>query len=65
MDKQDGTKPVTAEMNLEDMARIADSFMDLRSCRGGRIVAEGLVCPHCRSGDPRTYCAWAKIGEKV
>ncbi len=53
------------DMDLKDMATIAESFMDLRSCRGGRLVVEGLVCPHCRSGSPRTYCDWAKIGEKV
>lgn len=67
MDKPDTTKKpvVTEEMDLQDMATIADSFMNLQSCIGGRYVAEGLVCPHCRSGSPRTYCKWAKIGTEV
>lgn len=29
----------------------------LRRCKGGRLVVDGFICPHCDSDNPSSECA--------
>lgn len=37
------------------MAEVADYFMLLTRCKGGRVIAEGYMCNHCGK-DPDDKC---------
>ena len=36
-------------IDLVDLANIANTCATLIECPGGRLVPEGLICPHCES----------------
>lgn len=44
-----------------DAAVVADRFMNLTRCLGGRTIASGLICPHCDSHDPDNECRSGKV----
>lgn len=65
MGKQDTTKDVklvTPKMDEKDFMFLANIYLNTNRCCGGRLIMAGLVCTHCDSNDPSSYCEWAKIG---
>jgi len=42
---------------LQDTQRVAETYMNLTTCRGGRVQGRGFRCPHCDSIDPTGFCA--------
>ena len=39
-----------------DFMYLAEIYMDVSQCAGGRIVKSGLVCAHCDSDNPSSTC---------
>ena len=40
-----------------DKAKICEVYGPLITrCAGRRLVADGYICPHCESDDPKSYC---------
>ena len=57
--------PVTPAQDETDLARLAHNYLSVRRCAGGRLVAQGLMCPHCESYDPEDDCdGVATVAEK-
>lgn len=51
------------EDRLRDFRDVSACFSFLGGgtrCKGGRIVVDGYVCPHCGSYEPKTYCSAPK-----
>jgi hypothetical protein len=36
-----------AAHHTRDLARCADTFLNIERCPGGRPIVAGLTCPHC------------------
>ena len=42
--------------DYKDMIALANTYLSLTRCKGGRVVNEGYSCPHCGSNDPEEHC---------
>lgn len=45
-----------AAIDLADRGSVADAYMSLGRCVGGRVVSPTHMCPHCGSTDPSERC---------
>jgi hypothetical protein len=42
--------------DTSDLVLLAETYLRLRRCAGGRLLVDGYCCPHCGSDDPRKIC---------
>ena len=57
---------LTRKQEVEDMAMVLNSYLNVTRCPGGRITVEGYICPHC-DHDMTTdgKCGWSKAPRAV
>lgn len=53
----------TRLQDIRDVFTLADSYMSMKRCVGGRLQNDGYVCPHCSSFEPETYCSAPMIAK--
>ncbi len=49
------------EQDDKDMIILAHTHISIDRCRGGRIIRQGYVCPHCGSVNPKDFCDADKV----
>lgn len=51
-----------SQQDTRERSALADMYLNLTRCKGGRILNQGYCCPWCGSTDPQEDCGKPRKG---